>query len=98
MNIWTITISGNILFWFREICVTSDMMLFTITCYVGENLKWDFALLNSVCVLVCKILLYTEGKTKLSGIKIWTITFSGNILFLFCDNCATSDMMLFTTG
>ena len=39
-------------------------MLFTITRYVG-GLKCDIALIYSVCVFVCKKILYTEGKTKL---------------------------------
>jgi len=57
-------------------------MLFTITHYAGEDLKkCDFAWIDDVCVLVCKKNLYTEGKTKLSRMKIWTITFPGNILF-----------------
>jgi len=29
-------------------------MLFTITHYVGEDLKCDFALIDTFCVLICK--------------------------------------------
>ena len=39
--------------------------------------------------------MYTEGKTKLSGVKAWTITFPGNILLWFCSNCVANDSMIF---
>jgi len=45
-------------------------MLFTITRYVGEDLKCDFDLIDTLCVLICKNILYTERKTKLSIMKI----------------------------
>jgi len=45
-------------------------MLFTITRYVREDLKCDFALIDAFFVLICKKILSTEGKTKLSGMKI----------------------------
>ena len=65
--------------------------------YAGEDLKkCNFAWIDDVCVLVCKRNLCTEGKTKLSGMTLWTITFPGNILFWFCDNCVASDAMLLT--
>jgi len=48
----------------------SDTILFTIARYVGEDLKCDFALIDSFCVLICKKILYTEDRTKLSGMKI----------------------------
>jgi len=37
---------------------------------VGENLKSDFAFIDSACALVCKHSLYTDGKPKLSRIKM----------------------------
>jgi len=46
-------------------------MLFTITHDAGEDLKKiNFAWIDDVFVLVCKTNLYTEGKMKLSGMKI----------------------------
>jgi len=45
-------------------------MFFTITRFVGEDLKCDNPLIDGICVLACKKLLYIEGKTKLSGMKI----------------------------
>ena len=56
-------------------------MLFPITRYVGKDLKCDFALIDCICVLICKTFLYTEGETKLSEMKIMTVIFPVNILF-----------------
>jgi len=45
-------------------------MLFTITRYVGEDLKCDCGLIDTFSVFICKKILYTERKTKLSIMKI----------------------------
>jgi len=62
-------IFSNALGYCKQHCVAGDTVI-TITHYVGEDLKYDFALIDSVCILVCKKFLCTEGKTKLSGMKI----------------------------
>ena len=70
MKIQTITFPGNISFWFRDNRVASDTMLFTITRYVGEDLKCDCGLIDTFSVFICKKILYTERKTKLAIMKI----------------------------